>query len=747
MATRMAVALVGLATLQMLGCASTTTAPSEWDLAHHAYPEAQEELREILATIIRDAQTGNAVGLREGHLKSDKFTKFGGRKHKRLDFEQTVAGETANITTGQEYTYDVDDLKIDVFGKVAIMTFHGHVTRMVDDELVEYTFRQTLAFLDTSDGWKIIHEHQSRKEYDVAHYTYPNSQAELRDVLAGMINDLETGNAQGSRDAHLDTPKFTKFSGRSYERMGFQETVATETQAIASAQDYKYEARDLKIDVFDDVAIVTYYPHRAVTRDGEVNRYSARQTLVFLKTRDGWKIVHEHQSRPEPIAEEPVAGNDQFFDSSGVRIRYTDQGPRDAEPIVLVHGAALDIETAWGMTGVIDALDDDYRVIALDCRGHGKSDKPHEPEAYGNEMVADIIRLLDHLAIDKAHIVGYSMGGRIVCKLVADYPNRVISAMPSGTNVEPPSEAERALFARVAKSLEESGSIRPAIDHFNVDGAMTEEQIDQIVATIRATNDTKALAAVVRSLDDLLPDRSKLEANPVPCLSVVGEGDPNLPLIRATAAYMATLEIHVIEGADHLTAFRDSEFVAAIRAFTAKYSLAPSAHQRGVVPGCEVCELLTPGAQFLGGPLKSDHLLVDESEFWRVYLHPGDQRYLGRCLVVLKRHSRSLADLSPAEWDDLQVVIRVMEDAARRAFGPVNFNWTCLMNNAFREDPPQPHVHLHFRPRYAAAVEFEGSLFEDVLFGEHYDRERVPVRTEMARAITAALRDAAEQVR
>ncbi len=69
------------------------------------------------------------------------------------------------------------------------------------------------------------------------------------------------------------------------------------------------------------------------------------------------------------------------------------------------------------------------------------------------------------------------------------------------------------------------------------------------------------------------------------------------------------------------------------------------------------------------------------------------------------------------------------------------------MNVAFKDNPPKPHVHLHFRPRYAAPIKFEGSLFEDVLFGEHYDRERVEVTTEIALAVTAALRRAAEQVR
>jgi pimeloyl-ACP methyl ester carboxylesterase len=266
---------------------------------------------------------------------------------------------------------------------------------------------------------------------------------------------------------------------------------------------------------------------------------------------------------------------DQFFDSAGVRIRYIDVGPRDAEPIVLVHGAAQSIEAAWGMTGVIDALDDDHRVIALDLRGHGKSDKPHDPRQYGNAFVEDIIQLLDHLTIEEAHVVGYSMGGRIVCKLVADHPDRAISAMPSGTNVEPPEPGgEDEFVERLARSLEESGSIRPAIEHFTADGSMTAEQVDEIVATIRATNDTIALAAVIRSLDELLPDRAKLEANPVPCLSIVGAGDPNLPITRTTAEYMANLKIHVIEGTNHLTAFRHPAFVAAIKSFAAEHATA-----------------------------------------------------------------------------------------------------------------------------------------------------------------------------
>ena len=131
---------------------------------------------------------------------------------------------------------------------------------------------------------------------DVAHYPFPEAQAELRQTLEAIINDAETVNMQGLRDAHLNSDKFTKFSGSTYERRNFEQTVESETAAITSRQDYKYEAKDLKIDVFGEVAVMTYYSDRSYKEDGELIQYSARQTFVFLKTADGWKIVHEHKS-------------------------------------------------------------------------------------------------------------------------------------------------------------------------------------------------------------------------------------------------------------------------------------------------------------------------------------------------------------------------------------------------------------------------------------------------------------------
>src|SRR5215469_11765348 len=90
---------------------------------------------------------------------------------------------------------------------------------------------------------------------------------------------------------------------------------------------------------------------------------------------------------------------DQFFNSNGVNIRYVIAGK--GEPVILVHGFAGNLEI-W--TPLIADLSKDHEVIAFDCRGHGKSDKPHEPQQYGMEMVNDITRLMNH-QISKAHIM------------------------------------------------------------------------------------------------------------------------------------------------------------------------------------------------------------------------------------------------------------------------------------------------------------------------------------------------------
>src|ERR1700689_5852060 len=119
-----------------------------------------------------------------------------------------------------------------------------------------------------------------------------------------------------------------------------------------------------------------------------------------------------------------------YFDSKGVQIHFEEQGSGDA--VVLVHGFASRAEHNWAGDW-IPARARHYRVVALDCRGHGDSGKPHDPAAYAGETMGDdVIRLLDHLGIKRALIMGYSMGGRIVTGLLMLHPERLRAAVLGG---------------------------------------------------------------------------------------------------------------------------------------------------------------------------------------------------------------------------------------------------------------------------------------------------------------------------
>jgi pimeloyl-ACP methyl ester carboxylesterase len=118
------------------------------------------------------------------------------------------------------------------------------------------------------------------------------------------------------------------------------------------------------------------------------------------------------------------------FDANGVKIAYFVQGK--GEPVVLIHGWLSSAGMNWALPGTSALLAKDYRVIALDVRGHGWSDKPTDEKAYGPELVEDVVRLMDHLKIKKAHIVGYSLGGIIAGNFIAKHPGRARSAALGG---------------------------------------------------------------------------------------------------------------------------------------------------------------------------------------------------------------------------------------------------------------------------------------------------------------------------
>ena len=131
-------------------------------------------------------------------------------------------------------------------------------------------------------------------QQDLINDPFPEAQGELREVVMSITNDVMATNIEGLQAIHLDSDKFAKFGPRSFNRQDVTSTNESEAAFFGSISNVDYEVNELKIDVFGDVGVVTYYPQVAFVRDGQEERVSGRQTLVLLKTDDGWKIVHEH---------------------------------------------------------------------------------------------------------------------------------------------------------------------------------------------------------------------------------------------------------------------------------------------------------------------------------------------------------------------------------------------------------------------------------------------------------------------
>ena len=272
---------------------------------------------------------------------------------------------------------------------------------------------------------------------------------------------------------------------------------------------------------------------------------------------------------------------DQYFDSSGVKIRYIDVG--QGEPVVLIHAFGATLDLNWRRPGVVAALSKDYRVIAFDCRGHGQSDKPHDPASYGAHMAGDVVNLLDQLKISKAHLVGYSMGGDIVAQFVTLYPDRALTATIGGTSVAKSWTDEHAREnEEIASSLEQGGGLRLLIqrlmppDEPPVPVANLERASQELIRR----NDPLALAAILRGYPARGITDDELKAVRVPLLAIVGSADPNVRGVQALKLLLPDLQVVVIDKATHVGPPRGAparpEFVAAVRAFIAAHPMRPS---------------------------------------------------------------------------------------------------------------------------------------------------------------------------
>ncbi len=244
------------------------------------------------------------------------------------------------------------------------------------------------------------------------------------------------------------------------------------------------------------------------------------------------------------------------FAHDGVEIAYLDEG--QGEPIVLVHGFASTAQINWVHPGWVATLTRaGRRVIALDNRGHGASGKLYDPAAYHSARMADDIRaLLDHLALGRADVMGYSMGARIAAFFAMTHGQRLQRAIFGGLGIHLVRGA--GLPEGIAEALE-----APSLANIHdPTGRMFRAFAEQ------TQSDLKALAACARgSRQTLTPGQLGLIRAPV--LVAVGTRDVVAGSAHELASLMPCGRALDIPERDHMLAVGDKAFKQAVLSFLA----------------------------------------------------------------------------------------------------------------------------------------------------------------------------------
>jgi pimeloyl-ACP methyl ester carboxylesterase len=247
----------------------------------------------------------------------------------------------------------------------------------------------------------------------------------------------------------------------------------------------------------------------------------------------------------------------QNFDSDGIRIAYRDEG--EGEPILLIHGFASNTATNWADTRWISFLvENGRRVIAFDNRGHGLSEKLYDPSVYGApSMAEDARRLLDHLGVERADVLGYSMGARIAAFLLFHHPERVRSVIFGGLGIN------------MVRGMVGSGPLAKALEQDSI-GDVSNDTARSFRAFAEQTgSDLKAMAACMRGPREKV-SAEQLATIRVPVLVAVGTRD----VIGGSGAELAKLipgaQLLEIEGRDHMKAVGDASFKQGVLDFLTK---------------------------------------------------------------------------------------------------------------------------------------------------------------------------------
>jgi pimeloyl-ACP methyl ester carboxylesterase len=256
-------------------------------------------------------------------------------------------------------------------------------------------------------------------------------------------------------------------------------------------------------------------------------------------------------------AQSATAHDFQSFASDGCNIAYTDYGTGD--PVIFLHGFSADFDRNF--TRNADALSKEFRIIGIDERGHGRSDKPHDVEAYGKHFATDVVNLMDRLHIERAQVVGHSMGGVVSMYLAANDPGRFQSAVTIGNGLF--HHSELSLISWLMRGLFTWNHVK---DWFGAD------------AGNHIPNDEAALVAAVRSLSELTVSEEQAAALKVPVLAMRGgpQDDPH-DTVERLVAVNPSVEMIRIEPEDHFSILANEKFQQELRAFLSRPTNRPRA--------------------------------------------------------------------------------------------------------------------------------------------------------------------------
>ena len=251
--------------------------------------------------------------------------------------------------------------------------------------------------------------------------------------------------------------------------------------------------------------------------------------------------------------------------SDGIRLAFERAGPltdwKSGRPVVLVHGFGSSAKQNWKDTGWFDSLlAAGCALVAMDCRGHGASDKPHDENAYGHERMAeDVLSVMDAAGLKSADLVGYSMGGFIGLRVAVEAPERIGKLVLAGVGahyLEGPrisSEGSRAMLSAALLAPDKASITDPR-------GRMFRAFADQ------PGKDRIALAACMRAMSGPL-SRAALSQLQQRVLVVCGDKDDIAGAPEPLAQCFVHGDFSTISGRDHMSAVGDARTQQAVSAF------------------------------------------------------------------------------------------------------------------------------------------------------------------------------------